>query len=193
MVYFFVVWFVDSSISCSSSFDVAMSTRSSTHRRHGTLVPLSSISIPSVSFLGLCLFRPSVLRILLLIALLLVVCYLWCGFLWFFHVWFWFLLWCFRRVFLLCSSVCLWFLPYALHTLLLLTMLCHRLWWRLEMPCRSFSSVLLLCSQVPLGSVCGLLLSYLSCLLLVRLWSKCHFLLSCWWFFHIIFRSCSIV
>ena len=46
----FVVWFVDSSISCSSSFDVAMSTTSSTHRRHGALVPLPSISIPSGFF-----------------------------------------------------------------------------------------------------------------------------------------------
>ena len=126
---------------------------------------------PVVSFLGLCLFRPLVLRILILIALLLVVCYLWCGFPWFFHVWFWFLLWCFRWVFLLCSSVCLWFLPYALHTWLLLTMLCRRLWWRLEMPCRFFSFVLLLCSQVPWGSVGGLLLSSLFCLLLVRPWS----------------------
>ena len=50
MCYFLVVWFVDSSISCSSSFDVAMSTTTSTRRRHGALVPLSSISIPSGFF-----------------------------------------------------------------------------------------------------------------------------------------------
>ena len=128
-----------------------------------------------VSFLGLGLFRPLVLRIPILIALLLVVCYLWCGFIWFFHVWFWFLLWYFVDFFALCSSVCLWFLPYALHTWLLLTMLCRRLWWRLEMPCRSF----FLCFVAMFSSS-----------LRISRWST---ILSRWWFFRIIFRSCSIM
>ena len=135
---------------------------------------------PVAYLLGLCLFLPLVLHILRLIVLFLVVCYLWCGFPWFSVFDFNF-----------CSDVvvefpvCLWFLPYALRTRLLLTMPCCML-WRLGMLCKPFSSVLLLCSLVLLGLVGGLLLSFLSFLMPARLWSWCLFLLPRWWFFHIV-------